>query len=190
MELLTRLSEKRSPRDLSKAIEKRVKEVLIPFIESYDMNGYVTKLDCVLSEIANSTALVDNKKILENFKELMREPDKKTITISELFAEYKKYVSKEMETSGRDVDFDDGVKYAPMEVWAEFCKEDERPWSCFDRAVLEFSVEEEDQQEKLNRSIRLDRYKNSKSEGWDIYPEVSPEIKSLRYLDDFDILLI
>lgn len=56
---------------LSDAIRKKTDEGLVPFIEKYDMNNYIVKLDTVLSEIVNSTALVENKKILENFKNLM-----------------------------------------------------------------------------------------------------------------------
>ena len=174
---------------LSDAIRKKTDEVLVPFIEKYDMNNYIVKLDTVLSEIVNSTALIENKKILENFKNLMIEPEKKTITVSELFEQYKLYVAKEMDTDGRNVQIEDTVYYEPMEVSFEIKKEQERSWSCFDRAVLEFSVAEEEQQENLNRTIRLDHYKNG-AEGWDIIAEINPEITSLRYLDDFDILLI
>lgn len=161
---------------LRDAVRERIDEVLVPFIENYDMGEYIIKLDTVLSEIVNSTALVENKKILENFKNLMIEPEKKTITVSELFEQYKRYVAKEMDTDGRDVQIEDTVYYEPMEV-------------SFDRAVLEFGVTEEEQQENLNRTIRLDHYKNG-AEGWDIIAEINPEIKSLRYLNDFDILLI
>lgn len=174
---------------LSDAIRKKTDEGLVPFIEKYDMNNYIVKLDTVLSEIVNSTALVENKKILENFKNLMIEPEKKTITVSELFEQYKLYVAKEMDTDGRDVQIEDTVYYEPMEVSFEVKKEQERSWSCFDRAVLEFSVAEEEQQENLNRTIRLNHYKNG-ADGWDIIAEINPEITSLRYLDDFDILLI
>ena len=174
---------------LSDAIRKKTDEGLVPFIEKYDMNNYIVKLDTVLSEIVNSTALVENKKILENFKNLMIEPEKKTITVSELFEQYKLYVAKEMDTDGRDVQIEDTVYYEPMEVSFEVKKEQERSWSCFDRAVLEFSVAEKEQQENLNRTIRLNHYKNG-ADGWDIIAEINPEITSLRYLDDFDILLI
>lgn len=174
---------------LSDAIRKKTDEGLVPFIEKYDMNNYIVKLDTVLSEIVNSTALVENKKILENFKNLMIEPEKKTITVSELFKQYKLYVAKEMDTDGRDVQIEDTVYYEPMEVSFEIKKEQDRSWSCFDRAVLEFGVTEEEQQENLNRTIRLNHYKNG-AEGWDIIAEINPEITSLRYLDDFDILLI
>ena len=174
---------------LRDAIRKRTDEVLVPLIESYDMSEYIVKLDTVLTEIVNSTALTDNKRILANFKSLMTEPEMKTITVSELFKEYKKFVAKEMDTDGRDVQVDDGVYYDPMEVNFEVIEEEDRSWSCFDRAILELSVDEEEQQEKLNRTIRLDHYKNGK-EGWDIISEFNPQITSLRYLDDFDIFLL
>lgn len=174
---------------LRDAVRKRIDEVLVPFIENYNMDEYIIKLDTVLSEIVNATALVENKKILENFKNLMIEPEKKTITVSELFKQYKLYVAKEMDTDGRDVQIEDTVYYEPMEVSFEIKKEQDRSWSCFDRAVLEFGVTEEEQQENLNRTIRLNHYKNG-AEGWDIIAEINPEITSLRYLDDFDILLI
>jgi hypothetical protein len=174
---------------LSDAIRKKTDEVLVPFIEKYDMNNYIVKLDTVLSEIVNSTALIENKKILKNFKNLMIEPEKKTITVSELFEQYKRYVAKEMDTDGRDVQIEDTVYYKPMEVSFEFKKGQDRSWSYFDRAVLEFGVTEEEQQENLNRTIRLNHYKNG-AEGWDIITEINPEITSLRYLDDFDVLLI
>lgn len=174
---------------LRDAIRTKTDEVLVPFIENYNMEKYIVKLDTVLSEIVNSTALTENKKILENFKNLMTEPDMKTITATEIFEQYKLYVAKEMDTDGRDVQIDDGVYYEPMEVNFEVVEEEERPWSSFDSAVLELSVAEEEQQEELNRTIRLDHYKNGK-EGWDIISEFNPPIKSLRYLDDFDIFLL
>lgn len=174
---------------LRDAIRKRTDEILVPFIEKYDMKEYIVKLDTVLSEIVNSTALIENKKILENFKNLMTEPEMKTITVSEIFEQYKLYVAKEMDTDGRDVQIEDGVYYDPMKVNFEVIEEEDRSWSCFDRAILELSVDEEEQQEKLNRTIRLDHYKNGK-EGWDMTSEFNPQITSLRYLDDFDIFLL
>lgn len=50
---------------LRDAIRKKIDEVLVPFIENYDMGEYIIKLDTVLSEIVNATTLVENKKILE-----------------------------------------------------------------------------------------------------------------------------
>lgn len=174
---------------LRDAVRKRIDEILVPFIEGYDMKKYIVKLDTVLSEIVNSTALVENKKLLENFKNLMIEPDMKTITVSELFEQYKLYVTKEMDTDGRNVQVEDIAYYDPMEVNFKVVEEEDRSWSCFDRATLELSVDEEEQQEELNRTIRLEHYKNGK-EGWDMTSEFNPEINSLRYLGDFDIFLL
>lgn len=51
---------------LRNAIKERVEQVLVPFIEKYDMSDYIVKLDTVLTEIVNQTALVDNKRLLQN----------------------------------------------------------------------------------------------------------------------------
>ena len=74
--------------ELEQTIKDRVKNILVPFIESYDMSEYIVKLDQVLSDVVNSTSLVENKKILENFQYLMVEPTEKEIKLSEIFKEY------------------------------------------------------------------------------------------------------
>lgn len=175
---------------LNDAITNRVREVLVPYIEDYDMQKYIAKLDTVLTDIVNSTNLMENKKILENFGILMKKPEIETITVSGLFEQYKKFVSKNVDTDGRGVNYDDGVRYEAIEVLFEIDEEDGREWSSFDHAVLELSVEEEEQQGKLNRTIRLSRYKQDRKEGWDIRPEADPTIRSLRYLDEFDLFVI
>ena len=93
--------------ELEQTIKDRVKNILVPFIESYDMSEYIVKLDQVLSDVVNSTSLVENKKILENFQYLMVEPTEKEIKLSEIFKEYKCFVSRNMEIEGRKVSFDD-----------------------------------------------------------------------------------
>ena len=59
---------------LEKAVKERVEQVLVPFIENYDMSAYIVKLDTVLTEIVNKSVLMDNKQMLENFQYLMKEP--------------------------------------------------------------------------------------------------------------------
>lgn len=44
---------------LRDAVRKRIDEVLVPFIENYNMGEYIIKLDTVLSEIVNATTLVE-----------------------------------------------------------------------------------------------------------------------------------
>ena len=74
--------------ELKDAIEKRVKNVLVPYIESYDMGDYITKLDTVLTDIVNQTALQDNAQILGNFKKLMIEPGVKSVTLKDILEQY------------------------------------------------------------------------------------------------------
>lgn len=58
---------------LEKAVKERVEQVLVPFIENYDMSAYIVKLDTILTDIVNKSNLVDNKQMLENFQYLMKE---------------------------------------------------------------------------------------------------------------------
>ena len=63
--------------EAKKIIDEKVKAVMIQAIENVDLNDYVVKLDTLLTEIVNSTSLIDNKVIMGNFKKLMTEPDRK-----------------------------------------------------------------------------------------------------------------
>lgn len=177
--------------ELKDAIEKRVKEILVPYVESYDMSAYIVKLDTVLTDIVNQTSLQDNAKILENFQKLMIEPEIEFVTLEDIFEEYKKYVAKNMETSGRTIEYDEEPYYEPIGVTAEIVKEDQRPWSGFEYAVLELAVDEEDQQENLNFSIRLTRWESVyEKKGYDIVYDVAPSIRGMRRLSDFEIYIL
>lgn len=74
----------RSWGDGSKVIEEKLKEVIVPYLENYDYSEYVLKLDAALVEILQNTTL-DNRKMLENFKDLMITEERKTIKVSEIF---------------------------------------------------------------------------------------------------------
>lgn len=83
---------------------------MTPAIERVNLDEYTVKLDAVLTEIINSTNLIDNKEILGNFKSLMTEPDKDTISLKEVFEKYKEYVSENVDTSELEVYTDDEAK--------------------------------------------------------------------------------
>lgn len=89
--------------EAKKIIDEKVKEVMTPAIERVNLDEYTVKLDAVLTEIINSTNLIDNKEILGNFKSLMTEPDKDTISLKEVFEKYKEYVSESVDTSELEV---------------------------------------------------------------------------------------
>lgn len=175
---------------LRDAIQNRVKTILVPFIEGYDMKDYIVKLDTILTDIVNSTCLVDNKKIMENFKELMVEPGIKEIKVSDMFEQYKKYVADHMETSGRHVEWDEHPYYDPMEVSALVEMDEKKSWSSFEYGTLDLKVEEEDQEEELGFSIRLNRYDNSSDKGYDMSYDYEMSVHGMRMLNDFEVYLL
>lgn len=185
------ISESFSYGELRNTIKERVKQILVPFIEKYDMSEYIVKLDTILTEIVKQTALVDNKKILENFQYLMIEPQEKEIKLSDLFKEYQKHVARNMETDGREVDCTDGEpEYQPMNVYFQFEQETDCSWSSFEYAEITFGVEEEDQQKDLNRTIHIYKYKKRGEEGFELRIDSALDLSSLREMFHFDLLLL
>lgn len=172
--------------DASKVIEEKIKSVMVPYLENYDYSKYITKLDSVLVEILKKST-IDNKKMLENFKDLMTVEERKTIKVSEIFDIWKNHVAKRIDTSELEVVFDDGVSYEWPEVTLEVEYEEERSWSCFKYAKLVFECEKD---EEMNLEIRLSRYENSRDKGWNISYKNAHDISSLRRLDELEIFLM
>jgi hypothetical protein len=176
--------------ELKKAIENRVKSVMVPFIEGYDMSAYIVKLDTILTEIVNKTTLQDNKKILENFQFMMVEPESGEIKLSDIFKEYQRFVARNMDTSGREVVWDtESPEYEAMEVHLDFEAEEERAWSSFRYATVDLFVNDEEQEEELNKTVRLSHWGNDRKQGWMIRTDCAPSIYSLKNMDKFDLLL-
>ena len=175
---------------LEKAVKERVEQVLVPFIENYDMSAYIVKLDTVLTEIVNKSNLLDNKQMLENFRCLMKEPQITEIKLTDLFKEYKKFVARNMDTSGRKVEWEESPEYEAMTVYFEFEEDLERSWSSFKYATIDFTVDEEEQQDELNRTIRLSKWNGDRKNGWEIRVDTTPNLYSLRNMEEFDLLLI
>ncbi len=173
--------------EANEVIEAKVKEVMVPVIESHNFNQYVVKLDSCLTEIVNSTNLIDNKKMLENFQSIMKEPECEEIKLSELFDRYCKHVSENVDTSNLEADCEDGEPYyqnvtANMEV-----EHEDKGWykSSYDGCFVKFSCEED---EDLNCQIKL--YKSNYKDKWSILKSSdSIEINSLRSVSDFEIFL-
>lgn len=171
-----------------KLIEKRLNETIVPVIERHDFNQYLVKLDSVLTEIVNNTILADNKKILGNFKELMKEPESREVKLSDIFKRYCEHVAANVDTDKLEACCEDGEPYyqhvaASMEV-----EHEDKEWfsSRYDNCVVMFTCEED---EKLNCQIKL--YKNTNKEKWhfDGYGD-SIDINSLRDLSDFEVFLM
>ena len=176
----------RSYGDVTKIIEEKVKSVMVPYLESYDYSNYLVKLDGILVEVLKNSAL-DNKKLLGNFKELMIEEKRKSIKVSELFSIWTEYVKENVETDGLDIDYDDGVSYESVNCTFELIEYDDRSWSSFQHAKLIFECAHDD---TLNFEIILSKYRKSKDKLWDMSYKNNSEIRSLRYLNEFEVLLM
>jgi len=175
--------------DAKKAIENKVKEAMVPYIESYDFTKYLPKLDSVLTELVNSDACLANKKILENFKDLMTEPEQKEIKVTDLFKEWIKWCSKDIDTDGLGIDYDDGVSYSSVDCEMRVEELDRPSWSSIQRAIITFENEHD---EELNIEIPISKlvWDGGKEEPYLISTLSDVRISSLCRLNDFQLLLL
>lgn len=95
-----------------------------------------------------------------------------------------------MDTDGREVEWDESSEYEAMTVFFELEEDHERSWSSFKYATIDFTVDEEEQQEELNRTIRLSKWNRDRKDGWEMRVDTNPNLNSLRNLDEFDLLLL
>lgn len=175
--------------DAKHAIENKVKEVMVPYIEQYDFSEYLPKLDSVLTEIVNSDFCIGNKKILENFEKLMLEPEQKEIKLTDLFKAWVKQCEKDIDTDGLDIDYDDVVSYQSVDCEMRFELEDKSSWSSCQRAVITFQNEHD---ANLNVEIPVSKWiwRNGKEEPYTISCYKDLTISSLRNLSEFEVLLL
>lgn len=170
-----------------KMIQSKLDEVMIPVIENHDFNKYIVKLDSVLTEIINNTSLKDNKDILENFKGLMKEPNKKEINLSEIFKEYKSYVAANVDTSELEAHCEDSEPYYDHVTATMQVEHEGKGWfsSSFDDCTVKFICDED---EKLNAQIKL--FKRTYERQWRFRSGQDViDINSLRYTNEFSVFI-
>lgn len=168
-------------------LKNKLDEVIVPAIEGHDFNKYLTKLDTVLTGIIKETNVADNKKILKNFKGLMKEDLPKEIKVSEIFERYCDHVAEDVDTSNLETYQDDYLYYEPVTATLEVEHED-NDWlrSKFDYCKLNLTCKED---EELNCQIKL--YKSEDEDTWGILNSIEQlDISSLRYINDFDIFVM
>lgn len=170
--------------EAKKIIDEKVKEAIVPAIERSSLADSVTKLDTVLTEIVNNTALVDNKELLENFKSLMIEPEKKRIRLEDIFEKYKKYVSENVDTSDLEIDYDDSPTYQNITACVEAMYRDSLS-AAHKYCELIFKCVED---EGLEKSIELIKGYDGEYRITGIDGAV--DINSLRGMNDFEIFLM
>lgn len=175
--------------EVKKTIEKKIMEVMVPYIEKYDFSEYLPKLDTVLTELINSDTCIGNRKILENFKSLMTEPDAKEIKLTDLFKAWIKQCEKDIDTDDLEICYDDSVSYCPVECTMRYKEEDKPSWSSIQRAVITFENEHD---EKLNVEIPISKWvwDSRKEEPYTLTTFSDIKISSLRTLDEFQLLLL
>ncbi|EGT3606850.1 hypothetical protein FKF97_10635 [Clostridium perfringens] len=165
---------------IKKVIEEKIKSVMIPYLENYDYSQYITKLDHVLVEVLKNSAL-DNKKIVENFKELFTcDKVPKEIKITDIFKEWCEYCEKDIDKDKLDMDYEGTYITLNMNI-----EEVSSSWSNTKRYIVTFECEED---EELNKEFILNQwYSNGKS--YIIYDRLS-DLTSLRNLGAFDMFLM
>lgn len=176
--------------DLKSAIKKRVKDTMVPFIEEYDMNEYLLKLETCLSEIIKNSTIVDQKMMLENFQNIMLDVPKQDWTLKELLDVYKQFAADKIDTDGMGIDYDDGVSYDYFEVSAEI--EEEERWykSSFLDAKLYFKVDSNNDSENEDIQFKVNLSKYDKRDYWEIRFHGDIDINRLRYMSDFEVFLM
>ncbi|MCD7911049.1 hypothetical protein KC480_05855 [Bacillus velezensis] len=173
--------------DVGNIIESQLKSVIIPYLEGYDYSRYITKLDAVLTEVLKKSS-VENEKLLKNFKKLIEQENlAKNIKVTDLFERWKEYVSENVDTDELEVDLDDEPSYQNVEVTLEVIYDDVPSWSIYERGRVIFECEHD---ENMNCEIQISRWKDRESEEWNIEYKSTHDINSLRYLDEFEILLM
>ena len=170
--------------EAKKVVDEKVKEVMVPVIERLDLSKYTVKLDAVLTEIINSTNLVDNKEILGNFKSLMTEPDKDVISLKDVFEKYREYVGKNVNTSDLEVYTDDEPRYQNVTAEVTVDTRDSLFGGRF--CDLLFKCHEDDE---LTKKIRLYEPRlNGRFRIVSFRGEI--DLNSLRHIDEFDIFMM
>ena len=180
--------------DAKKEIEKKLNEIMIPAIKSYDFGEYVQRLDIVMDELLHSPNVICNNKILNNFKTIMTPPDIKSLTLKQLFAEYCNFVAKNLDTDGRDINYDNGEpEYEPIECIME-SENTASTWAisngdeCY---RLSFYTGEDgaksDYSDTLNVDVELRRWSWMPADEYRLQIKIDPH--SLRYMSDFESYL-
>jgi len=167
--------------DVTKIIEKKLKEVMVPQIENHNFSRYLIKLDAVLTELANVTSL-ENIKILDNFQTLMEKPSRQ-ISATEIFEKWMKFASDDIETDGLDIDYDDRPTYESVEVSMSFESLESPSWSSFENGQLTFECEHD---KELNFVIPVQKWKRH-DEYWTVTDLQDIDINSLRNLSQFEV---
>lgn len=181
--------------DIRKMIDKKIKETMVPAIESSDFSVYLPRLDTMLSAMAKDPSIMANRRILENFKTVVYPPEEKVISIENIFKKYCKFVAESLDTDGRDVSYDDGVYYEDIncimeteDIRSQYERSGNEKWQ------ISFHTEEDDAKsmygESLDMSVILYRYSWYDRGEYSIMMAMDPSITSLGNMSDFEAYML
>ncbi|OOM74554.1 hypothetical protein CLPUN_37950 [Clostridium puniceum] len=168
--------------EIKKVIQDKVKSVMIPYLENYDYGKYITKLDCVLVDVLKNSAL-ENKKLLENFKELMSTDGiPNQINLTDIYNKWCEYCEKEIDKDNiENYDYEGG--YINTTLNAE---EVSSNWSDYENYIVRFECEED---EELNIEFTITRWKKYDKE-FHLEWKKSSDLGSLRFMNKFDMYMM
>lgn len=165
---------------IKRTIENKLKEILVPYLEGYNYSDYITKIDDVLTDILNHTA-IDNKKVLENFKHLMVKDIPKEIKLSEIFEKWCEHCEHHIDKDELDMDFEGCY------VTVHLCTEDiSSTWSDIEKYIVTFECEED---ENLNVEFMLTKWKKFE-EYFSLTWDRNPTLNSLRRMSEFELFMM
>lgn len=167
---------------ITKTIEKQIESVIIPYLEQYDFSSYLVALDAAMTDILNNCTL-DNRTIMNNFKEYVSPLESETITLSEIWDVWCTQCSIKIDNDNvSNLDCDGGLIYCSFKVT------DTKNYLYFsDCKTVKFMCADD---ESLNVEFELIK-SNRRDNGYDIdSPLTRAPIRSLRYANDLEILLM
>lgn len=184
----------RSYGTVGKLMREKIDESMLKSVDSFEWDKYIPKLDSVLVELINKTPVMEQKKVLDSFYKLMITPDKKEVTVSELFGMYGEIVAENVDCDGREVYTDDGEpEYESVEIVVDVESLEDRPYSIYERKIIHLFTDDTDdnnQSREVNVDIPVSRWKESNSNGWNIEYVGCTDINSLRYISDLEVMVM
>lgn len=165
------------------AIKKQLESQMIPIIEKHDYSKFIVKLDAILVDVLKNTTL-ENKNILENFKDFASFHAPEKITITEIFEEWLKYVSKNISTENLDIDYDDEPTYVSPTCTIEVVPEHERDYYDILKYATVFINCDEDS--SMNMSFKISKFYDG---DWKVAGHSTKGLESLRNLSSFEVLI-
>lgn len=174
----------------AQTIDKKLAEAIDRAICLIDFEQYVPRFEALALEALNQDLVNTHQKAVTNFMKLSQTYPEKQISCEDIFEAYCKFVAEDIDkdclTIDEDTENTDSPKYENVTVRCDMSVEHNYGVRY---TTLRFSCEE-DEDGELARCIQLYevRDKHKILNTFDYGKE--PKLSSLRYLNDFDILLL